>query len=313
MARLTACSTLAFSLSSIETAFKHISAYGFKSVEISDQVTHSKHFPIDSVDPHHVRHLLEKYNLSPIASNTGLCFINNGEWEFKKLPRQTQSAAEISEIIEAKQKLVFHILNIPEQAEHYKNRVRTLIDKAEIAGIPKVSLQAGRRIQADKSNAELKTAAGIIDTLAEYAQKKGIKLLLEIPHVWNLCFNMDRSKQMLDYLKSNNVGVTVDTTHWHTSNYNLDEYFSFLGNRLWHAHIRDAAGKDNSSGNYELEKTPGKGEINFVEFGEALDKYGYRGEITLETEYKNYKDESFVDTENLFAIEHLKKCGFEVP
>ena len=58
MPRVTACSTLAFALSSLQTALEHIAGYGFDRVEIADMLTHTKHFSTHSsrtVDPVAVR------------------------------------------------------------------------------------------------------------------------------------------------------------------------------------------------------------------------------------------------------------------
>ena len=54
MPRITACSTLTFALSSLQTALEHIARYGFDRVEIADMLTHTKHFSTHSsrtVDP----------------------------------------------------------------------------------------------------------------------------------------------------------------------------------------------------------------------------------------------------------------------
>ena len=54
MPRVTACSTLTFALSSLQTALEHIAGYGFDRVEIADMLTHTKHFSTHSsrtVDP----------------------------------------------------------------------------------------------------------------------------------------------------------------------------------------------------------------------------------------------------------------------
>ena len=175
-----------------------------------------------------------------------------------------------------------------------------------------VSMQAGRRTQIEDIDREIEAAAKVIDAQAEYARTVGIKIVLEMPHVWDHYHNVERSKQMLSYLQSDNVGVILDSTHWHISGYDIDDYVNFLQGRLWHIHLRDAAGKDSPAGNYELEKTFGKGEVDFKLLGETLDKYGYNGNITLETEYKNYKDPAEVDDENAYAIEYLKSVGWDV-
>jgi|APSaa5957512622_1039677.scaffolds.fasta_scaffold13447_3 sugar phosphate isomerase/epimerase len=313
MATITAASTLAFSLSPLEVALEHISAYGFSKVELSDQITHSKHFGVDSVDPLEVRDQLGRHSLEPIAVNACLCAVfDTGRWSHPKLSVEAQSAAETEEIREAKKQLVFLKLHDQEQASTYIDRAQRLLLKAEATGIPRVCLQGGRRKQIERIGEELKAAAAVIDGLAGYAAARGIEVLLEMPHVWDLYYDVEKSKRMLSHLRSENVGVLIDSTHWHTSGYDIDDYVQFLGERLWHVHLRDAAGRDTPAGQYQLEKTPGKGEIDFGRLGEALDKGGYRGEVTLETEYKNYGSPEEVDEENLFALDHLRSVGWRI-
>ena len=310
---MTACSTLAFSLSSLETALNHISAYGFSKAELSDQVTHSKHYGVDSVDPLEVRRQLDRYALEPVAVNACLTAVfDTGRWSRPKLPVEQQSGAETEAIREAKKRLIYLKLHDREEAAAYVERVRLMIDKAKITGIPKVCVQGGRRKQIEDVAFELKAAAGVIDDLAAYAAERGVKILMEIPHVWGLCYDVEKSKAMLSYLKSDKIGVLIDSTHWHTSGYEIEDYVRFLGERLWHIHLRDAAGKDTLSGDYELEKTPGKGEVDFSKLGETLDKHAYRGEVTLETEYKNYDRPEEVDEENRFAMDYLRSVGWTI-
>ena len=199
-----------------------------------------------------------------------------------------------------------------ERLRRHIERAQQLLGKSEAVGIPQVCLQGGRRKQIERIDAEIEAAAAVIDTLARAAAARGIRVLLEMPHVWDLYYDVDRSKQMLSHLRSDNVGVLVDSTHWHTSGYDIDDYVGFLGERLWHVHLRDAAGRDTAAGNFQLEKTPGRGEVDFAALGEALDKHGYRGEVTLETEYKNYGSPDEVDEENLFALDHLRRVGWGV-
>lgn len=313
MATVTACSTLGFSLSPLEVALERISGYGFSRVELSDQVTHSKHYGVDSVDPVAVRHHLERYALEPVGVNACLTAVfDTGRWSRPKLPVERQSAAETEEIREAKKRLIYLKLHDSDEGAVYSERVRLMIDKARVTGIPRICVQDGRRKQIEDVAFEVKAAARVIDGLAVYAKECGVKLLLEMPHVWGLCYDVEKSKTMLSLLKSDNVGVLIDSTHWHTSGYELEEYVRFLGDRLWHIHLRDAAGKDTPSGDYELEKTPGKGDVDFVRLGETLDKYDYRGEVTLETEYKNYSSPDEVDEENRFAMDYLRSVGWHI-
>ena len=313
MATITAASTLAFSLSPLQVALAHISACGFSKVELSDQVTHSQHYGVDSVDPLAVKRLLSLYALEPVAVNACVIAVHNtGEWSRPDMPVEKQSGAETEEIREAKKKLVYFNLRDSREAIAYVERAQRLIDKAKATGIPKVCLQGGRRRQIENVEAELKTAAEVIDGLAAYAADRGIRILLEMPHVWGLCYDVEKSKKMLSLLRSDNVGALIDATHWHTSGYDIDDYVRFLGTRLWHIHLRDAAGRDTAAGDYQLEKTPGRGEVDFGRLGETLDRHGYRGEVTLETEYKNYSSPEEVDAENRFALAHLKSVGWHV-
>lgn len=310
MATITAASTLAYSLSSLEVALKHISACGFSKVELSDQITHSQHYGVDSVDPLEVKRLLHAYALQPVAVNACVIAVF-GAGESNR-PVERQSSAETQEIRVAKKKLVYLKLHDRHEADVYIERVQRLIDKATITGIPQVCLQGGRRLQIENVADELKAAAEVIDGLAAYAKDRGIKILLEMPHVWDLYYDVEKSKRMLSHLRSDNIGVLIDATHWHTSGYDIDDYVKFLGDRLWHIHLRDAAGRDTPAGDYNLEKTPGKGEADFGRLGEALDKVGYQGEVTLETEYKNYRQPQEVDAENRFALAHLKSVGWNI-
>ena len=301
---------MAFSLSSLDVALKHISSYGFKMVEIADMLTHSKHFQIDDVDPLEVKELLQRYSLTPAAAN--ICSIAAFDPNYQEAPVETQSAAETEDIKAEKRRRVFYQLRDPVQAEIYRKRAEKLIEKAKLAGIPKLSLQGGRRTQITDIDKDIAVAAGVLDRIAEFAQAKGVQILLEMPHVWEIYYDIENSKKLLSLLTSENIGVLIDSTHWHVSGYDIDDYLDFLGSRLQHIHLRDAAGKDTTSGNYELEKTPGKGEVDFARLRESLDAHGYRGDVTLETEYKNYKNPDEVDRENLYALSYLKSIGWRI-
>jgi len=312
MPRITACSTLAFSLSTLETALAHISGYGFKKVELSDQVTHSKHFSAESVDPYAVKKLLTKYSLAPVCANVAICIVNDEITGKAVRPAGSISSSETEEIQKAKQFLSWHRLHLTSEAEDFYRRVVVLIDNAAIAGIPRVCVHTGRKNEIEDLDAEIEAAARVIDRSAEYARLKNIEVLIEMPHVWGIYYDVEKAKRVFSLLTSDNAGVLIDSTHWHTSGYDLEDYVSFLGDRLRHIHLRDAAGKTSSSGTYELEKTPGRGDVDFSYLGEILDKYNYSGEVTLETEYKNYKNPSEVDKENLFALNYLESKGWGV-
>jgi sugar phosphate isomerase/epimerase len=312
MPKISACSTLAFSLSSLEVALKHITGYGFEYVEIAEMLSHSKHFQVDTVDPVEVRRLLADYSLRPVAANINLAVLYTGQPELLPSAVKNHSSSETEEVQRAKQQRAHYRLHVKHEAELYAVRAQKLIDKVQAAGIPMLVLNVGRKEHIEDQDRDLKTAAQVIDEQAEYAKQAGIRILLEMPHVWQIYYDAESSKKMLAYLKSDNVGVVLDSTHWHVSGYDIDDYVGFLQDRLWHVHLRDAAGKDSPAGDCQLEITPGRGEVDFGLLGETLDKYDYRGTVTLETEYKNYQDPTEVDKENAFALDYLRSVGWQV-
>lgn len=87
-----------------------------------------------------------------------------------------------------------------------------------------VSMQAGRRTQIEDVDREIEAAAKGIDAQAQYARIVGIKIVLKMPHVWGHYHNVERFKQMLSDLQSDNVGVILDSTHWNVSRYDIDDY-----------------------------------------------------------------------------------------
>lgn len=315
MPTINAVSTLAFSLSSLEVALQHIAAYGFTQVELSDQLTHSQHFGVDTVDPLEVKRLLARHGLAPVAVNAFTIGVpDTGEWADNRKPDKVQkgTSSEVAQITEAKQKLVFYKLHDERQADAYRRRAQRLIDKAKLAGIPKVCLQGGHRLNIENHASELEAAARVLDQLGNYAERQGIRILLEMPHVWNIYFDHESSVRMLSHLQCDNIGVLLDSTHWHTTGYDLDSYLRFLGDRLWHVHLRDAAGRDDGEADYKLEITPGQGDVDFGHLADRLDTHGYAGDVTLETEYKNYSDPEEVDEENRQALAHLKSVGWQL-
>lgn len=257
--------------------------------------------------------LLEKHGLTAIAVNAFLCAMpHEGEWSDGLLKPEQQSP-EIDAIREAKKNLVHLKLHVPDQAAAYLDRAQRLIDKASDAGIPRVCIHGGRRQHVEDVDAEVAIVAKLFDRLGQYAAARNVKLVVEAPHVWTLFYNLDACKKLFSCLQSENIGALIDSTHWHTSDYDLDDYMSFLGTRLWHVHLRDAAGcASRSTGDYQLEITPGRGEVDFVRLAEALDRHRYCGEITLETEYKNYNSPEQVDVENRFALSYLRSKGWEI-
>jgi sugar phosphate isomerase/epimerase len=291
MAKITAFSTLAFSKDTLDVALKHIASFGFKKVELAHMEFYCRHYPLESVNPEHVRELLGYYGITPVSINffTGKGKATNGVFD----------------------EVYMHKLNIKSQAAEYIARVKKLLDYAKLTGIPTVLIPGGARSEAPDRDEEMKAAAEVLNRLADYAKSFRVRIAVEMPHVYTLYNNIERAEQMLSYFKSDNLGVLLCATHWHVLGYDPDEYIKLLGRKLWHVHMRDAAGADTGNFKTKLEITPGKGEVDFKRLAGALDKSGYEGEIVLEPEYQVYESVDEVDGEIRFGINYLKKLGLK--
>ena len=126
---------------------------------------------------------------------------------------------------------------------------------------------------------------------------------------------MPRPEQVywvFEHLDSPNVGALADCSHWGIIGYDVDEFFARLGHRLWHIHLRDAAGPDTVDRKQKLEMTPGDGVVDFKRFGRALDKADYKGNVSLEFEYRDMTLEA-IEREYDRGLNHLAKVGWQLP
>ena len=282
MARVTACSTLVYTESTLEEAVKRISLHGFERLEIASLASYCKHFTEKDADTDRIKKLFLRYNLIPIALNYSTN--KNDGYRYK--------------------------LNIEEEAQIVERKLIRTLNSAAVLGIPLVNIGAGQKNDTISRKDEMRKAAGIINRMAEYAKKLGMMLTLEAPHCWLLYNDLDRTQEMFSLITSDNVGVIMDSSHWGILKYDIDTYMSIVGNRLRHVHLRDAAGIDTGDFKQKLEITPGKGEVDFEKFGWYLDKYNYSGDVSIEFEYKN-TDVNEVEVELAAGIKYLKKCGWE--
>ena len=282
MAKVTACSTLVYTESTIEEAVKRISFHGFEKLEIASLASYCKHFTEDDDTTNRIKKLLLQYNLTPIVLN----YSTNRSDGYR------------------------YKLNIWEEVQIVERKLIKILNSAAALGIPLVNIGAGQRNDTKSRRNEMEKAAEVINRMAEYAKKLGIMLTLEAPHCWLLYNDLDRTQEMFSLITSDNVGVIMDSSHWGVLKYDIDSYMSIVGNRLCHVHLRDAAGIDTGDFKQKLEITPGKGEVDFERFGWYLDKYNYSGDVSIEFEYKN-TGVNEVEVELAAGIEYLKKCGWE--
>ena len=279
MAKVTSISSLGWAHYSLYEALPRMAARGFTQVEIASFYVYCFHFNYGSPTPLELRGMLDELGLAPVCLN--YCAARYCAWERSEIDR---FVADWSRKVE----------QLPQ------------------AGIPMMTMFFGDRNDRDDDEAQLANAVEAYDRLADVAEGHGVRMLLEVPHLYTIHNRPEHVHWIFEHLSSTNVGAVMDTSHWGIIGYDIDEFIGRLGGLLWHVHLRDAAGPDTADREQDLELTPGQGTVDFRSFGEALDAAGYEGSVSLEFEYR---DMTLDDIEHEFdvGIEHLAQCGWEFP
>lgn len=279
MAKVTAISSLGWAHYTLYEALPRMAARGFKRIEIASFGTYCFHFNFGSPTPRELRKMLDDLGLTPV----GLNFFTD-----------------------------FHNAWVPEEIDIFEEEWTRKIAQLGEVGIPMMTMSFGIRNDRPDQEYQLANAVKAYDRVGEIAARHGVKMLLEIPHLYGI---MNRPEQVLwvfDHLSSSNVGALVDCSHWGIIGYDVDKFFASLGSRLWHIHLRDSAGPDTGDRKQKLEMTPGDGIVDFKRFGEALDKAHYKGDVSLEFEYRDMTLDA-IEREYDRGLTYLEKAGWELP
>ncbi len=279
MAKVTAISSLGWAHYTLYEALPRMAARGFKRIEIASFSEYCFHFNFGSPTPRELRKMLDDLGLTPV----GLNFFAG-----------------------------FHQAWVPEEIDVFVEEwTRKIVQLGEV-GIPMMTMSFGARNDRNDQEHQLANAVKAYDRVGEIAAKYGVKMLLEIPHLYGI---MNRPEQVLwvfDHLSSSNVGALVDCSHWGIIGYDIDKFFSALGDRLWHIHLRDSKGPDTADNKQQLELTPGDGTVDFKKLGQALDKANYKGDVSLEFEYRDMTLDA-IEREYDRGLKYLEKVGWELP
>ena len=277
MAKVTSISTLGWSHYPIRTAFAAMAARGFRRVEIASFNTYCCHFN-ETPTPTELRALFDQYGFSPVNLN----------YSSGVRPATEEGAKEFLADWTAKMKGVSQ------------------------AGIPMMCMHFGLRGVEGDEERQLAVVAKAFDELARRGKDYGVRLVIEAPHLYNVYCRPEQVLRVVGQMESDNFGVLVDSSHWGIIGYDLEEFFSRLGKRLWHIHLRDSAGPDTADRKQKLEMTPGVGVVDFARFSKALDAAGYAGDVSLEFEYREMPLEA-IEQEFDKGIAYLRQCGWAFP
>lgn len=126
------------------------------------------------------------------------------------------------------------------------------------------------------------TAAALMKASARAAEA-GVDIWVEAPHYFRLCWNLDRSADLLARLPPA-VGVVLDFSHIVASGADPVEFVGLHADRIRHVHVRDAV-----PGNINL--SVGRGQVDFAAGIRALSASKYAGHFALELETRDLGDD----------------------
>jgi sugar phosphate isomerase/epimerase len=129
----------------------------------------------------------------------------------------------------------------------------------------------------------MKTAAQAIRELADYAQPKGVRLILEpvSKKEVNFIHSTQDGLRLVEMVDRPNFGLMVDTYHMYHEDQDLLQSFYEAAPFIWHVHFSDSN-----------RRYPGSGEIDYEKVIQVLEAIGYDGFVSLEIQAWPDPDES---------------------
>ena len=147
----------------------------------------------------------------------------------------------------------------------------------------------------------------LVDTFyntAEMAKEAGLKLCVE-PRVGEMISNTDSALRLLDHVKSDNLGVVLDTGHLNAQKEILPLSVEKLGDRIFYLHVSDNDGKTNEHLGL------GRGNIDWEGVFSALKKHGFDGYVGLDIGKIPNLDEEIIRSKE-FLIDLTKKLKMDL-
>jgi len=292
MARVTAMSSIGYAFYTLYEALPRMAARGFKRVEIGSFGDYCYHFNFGSPSPSELRSMLSDLGLTPIALN------------WSPAVATTYDRASVDGWLDAFDRKMDHALEV---------------------GIPMMTMHFGMKGQGMQVADQRRMAAETYREMAERALSRGMKMLLELPHLYLVHDSCEPVHELLESLDLPNVGLLLDSSHWGVIGYDLEAFVARVGPRLWHIHLRDSTPDATPEqdrkfkrpaivgrSRYNLTLTPGLGGVDFARLGAALDASGYRGDVTTEFEYFDMPLDE-IERQYDAGLAHLRACGWTLP
>jgi len=279
MAVITGAATLGFAHYTLYQALPGLAKIGFRRVEITSFDSYCFHFNYGSPEPEELKKMLDDLDLRAVSMNYFARAYD--AWD-------------------------------PGQIDGFVEDWHRKIKQCPALGIKLMTMSFGLRNDRKDQKKQLENAARAYTILGELAKDYGVRMLLEVPHLYSIMNRPESVLEVFENIESDNVGALIDSSHWGIIGYDLDDFVSRLGERLSHVHLRDSKGIDTADFRQDLELTPGKGTVDFRKLAETLDRIGYKGEVMLDFEYR---DMTLADIEKEYysGLAYLNSCGWDIP
>lgn len=154
---------------------------------------------------------------------------------------------------------------------------------------------------------EMKDNIAEISKYLEVAEKKNVGLAIENIPVFPDCpqhrfFGADYEDhiELVDSLKSENVGICLDVGHLNLTLYDMEKVIEKMGERIKILHLH------NNFRTGDMHITPAEGTVNWDKVMPALKRAGYKGDVSLEINF----GENFALKETMPSLmAHLADCA----
>ena len=129
---------------------------------------------------------------------------------------------------------------------------------------------------------DLALVAEQVAGISERCATADLRLWIEAPHFFRLCYDLTRSGQLIERLPPS-VGIICDVSHIVASGSTPRRFVERFGPRVTHVHLRDA------EPGY-IHHSIGNGVVDFPDTVAALTNIGYQGAYSLELETRDIRD-----------------------
>ena len=238
-----------------------------------------------------------------LASQAGFVGIEYSIDEAAKLVEQT-SFSNVAAIFESN-RILPAVFGLP--VEWRKDEATFQSDLEKLPALAKLAQDLSTTrcttwvLPADGSGANLSRDEYAIQSIARFGQigqvlaDQGIRLGLEFigPHhfrseperVWfyDIASGLDAVAKIEDAFQLENIGLLVDSFHWHTSEATTMDLASIPVEKIVHIHINDAPDVSVAAQLDGVRLLPGEGVIDLQAFLQTLNAIGYDGPVAVET------------------------------